>query len=297
MLLTELPQQIAGAISLGAVYALFAVGYALIFGLLDVLNLAHAAIFMCGALMAWWLMAVVLLPLPAALLMAAMVAGLLGLLTDRFAFAPLRRRAAPPLSPLIAGLALAAIVQGLAVGFFGPDAHTFPTGTIPSGAFTVGSVAVGWLQLLTAALAIVLLLLLRWLTQASRYGRALRAIAESPRVARLLGIDVERVIAQTFFLASALGGVAGTLYALSVNSVAVGMDQQVELRGLAIIVLGGMGSVPGAVVGGFAMALVAVFGGSVVGAPYRDAMAFVVLFLVLVLRPGGIFGRHSLWAT
>ena len=95
----------------------------------------------------------------------------------------------------------------------------------------------------------------------------------------------------------ALGGVAGTLYALSVNSVAVGMDQQVELRGLAIIVLGGMGSVPGAVVGGFAMALVAVFGGSVVGAPYRDAMAFVVLFLVLVLRPGGIFGRHSLWAT
>jgi branched-chain amino acid transport system permease protein len=198
---------------------------------------------------------------------------------------------------LLAGLALAAIGQGLALGFFGPESHTYPADVLPPGDFTAGSVVAGWLQLLAPVAAIVLVLLVRWLLRASRYGLALRAIAENPRAARLLGIDVERLIAQTFFLSSALGGVAGTLFALSVNSAAVGMDQPVELRGLAIIILGGMGSVPGAIVGGFALALIEVFSGPMVGVQYRDAIPFAVLFLVLALRPSGLLGRHALRAA
>jgi branched-chain amino acid transport system permease protein len=291
MLPTELPQQIANGIFQGAIYALFATGYALIFGVLDVLNLAHAAIFMWGAMVAWWLMAVVLLPLPAALLLATLFAGVLGVVLDRVAFAPLRRRAAPHLSPLISSLAVATILQGLAFGFFGADVHTYPPSALSSGVVTLGSVVIGWVQLLVLALAVVLMLLVRWLIRATRYGRAVRAIAENPRAARLLGIHVERAIGQTFFLASALGGVAGVLYGLTFNSAVFSMGEPVELRGLAIIILGGMGSIPGAVVGGFALALVEVFSVAFLASQYRDAIAFAVLFLVLVLRPTGLFGR------
>lgn len=294
MLLKELPQQVANGIFQGAIYALFAVGYALIFGVLDVLNLAHAAIFTWGALMAWWLMAVVLAPLPVALLLAALGAGLLGLVLDRLAFAPLRRRAAPHLSPLISSLAMATILQGLAFGFFGADVHTYPATTLSSGVFTLGSVVIGWVQLLVLIVAVALMLLLRWLIEATRYGRAVRAIAENPRAAQILGINVERAIGQTFFLASALGGVAGVLYGLTFNSAVFSMGEPVELRGLAIIILGGMGSIPGAVIGGFALALVEVFSVSFLASQYRDAIAFAVLFLVLVLRPTGLLGRYRL---
>lgn len=291
----ELPQQVANAIFQGAIYALFAVGYALIFGVLDVLNLAHAAIFMWGAMVAWWLLAVMHLPLPAALLLAVLFAGLLGVVLDRLAFAPLRRRgrAGSHLSPLISSLAMATILEGLALGFFGADVQTYPPLALTSGVVRLGPIVANWLQLLVLVVAIVLMGLLQWLIRATRYGRAVRAIAENPLAARLLGVNVEVTIAQTFFLASALGGVAGVLYGLSFNSAVFNMGEPIELRGLAIIILGGMGSIPGAVVGGFALALVEVFSVSFLASQYRDAIAFAVLFLVLVLRPNGLFGRRA----
>jgi branched-chain amino acid transport system permease protein len=137
-------------------------------------------------------------------------------------------------------------------------------------------------------------LVLYWLVQRTRLGREVRAVAESPRAARILGIDVDRVIAASFFISSALGGAAGVLFGLAFNSISPDMGRSVELKGLAVIILGGMGSMAGAVVAGFALGLTEVFVVANLGASYRDAVSFAGLFLVLVLRPRGLFGPASL---
>ena len=293
MLLNGLPQQIVNGIVLGAVYALLAAGYALIFAMLDVLNLAHAAIVLAGALVAWWLLAVTPAPFFLVLPLVALLSGGLGLAVNHLAFAPLRQRGAVHLSPLIAGLALAMMLQGLESAFVGTGAHPYPATAVPSVALSLASVSVSGVQLLIVVLAVLLLLLLRRLILTTRYGRAVRAIAENPKSARQLGIDVERVIDRTFFLAGALGGIAGVLYGLGFQGVAVDLSGPLQVRGLAVIMLGGLGSIPGAIIGGFALALLELLSGGFLATQYRDVVAFLVLFLVVLLRPSGLLGRHG----
>ena len=293
MLLNGLSQQIVDGIVLGAVYALFAAGYAIVFATLDLLNLAHAAIALAGALAAWWLLAVAQLPVYVALPLAALLGGVLGLGVNRLAFAPLRRQAAAPLSPVIAGLALAAILQGLATGFFGSAVHPYPVIPLLSSALFSTSIGVSSQQLLVLLLAVLLLALLRRLILTTHYGRAVRAIAENPRSARLLGINVEQVIDRTFFLAAALGSVAGVLYGLGIQAPAVDLTEPLQLRGLAIIMLGGLGSIPGAIIGGFALAMLELLSSGFLAAPYRDVVAALILFFVVLLRPSGLLGRQA----
>lgn len=293
MLLNGLPQQIIDGVVLGAVYALFAAGYTLIFAMVDVLNFGHAAIALAGALAAWWLLAGVNAPPVAALPAAALLAGALGWAANRLAFAPLRRRAASRLSLMVAGLAVATILQGLAPGFSGTGTHLLPASGVPSGGLAFASVSLSAQQLLVLLLVVLLLALLCRLMLTTRYGRAVRAIAENPRAAALLGIDVERVIGRTFFLAAALGGVAGVLYGLASGGASLGLSEPLQLRGLAIVVLGGMGSIPGAVIGGFTLALLETLSGGLLAPQYGDLVPFLVLFLALLLRPSGLLGRHN----
>lgn len=289
--LADLLQQIANALALGAIYALLAAGYALIFDAVGTLNLAHTAIVVIAALLTWWLTTAASLSLVIAVPAAVIVAGLLGVAVNRLAFAPLRSRRGGQIRPLIAGLAIAAILQGLARGFFGADVQNYPPSAITSSLLRVGAVTIAWVQLLAPVVIVALLALLRRHMRTTRYGLALRATAENPQVARLLGVNVERTINQTFFLAAACGGAAGILYGLSFNSASVTMADPIALRGLAVLVLGGIDSVPGAVVGGFALALIEGLSVSFLAAPYRDLVAFTVLFLVLALRPAGLLGE------
>jgi branched-chain amino acid transport system permease protein len=141
--------------------------------------------------------------------------------------------------------------------------------------------------------ALLLFLVLTWLVQWTRLGREVRAVAESPRAARVLGVDVDRAIAASFFISSALGGAAGVLYGLAFNSISPDMGRGVELKGLAVIILGGMGSMPGAVLAGFALGLTEVFVVAHLGASWRDAISFAGLFLILVLRPRGLMGAAA----
>jgi len=152
---------------------------------------------------------------------------------------------------------------------------------------------VSQLQLSIIAVAVLLFLALSWLVTRTRLGREVRAVAESPRAARVLGVDVDRVIAWSFFISSGLGGAAGVLFGLAFNAIQPDMGRTVELKGLAVIILGGMGSMPGAVVAGFALGLTEVFVVAHLGASWRDAVSFTGLFLILALRPGGLFGAAS----
>ena len=286
-------QQVLNGIFVGSIYALFAVGYTLVFGVLDILNLAHQAVFMLAAFVALVLVENAHLPLWAALPAAVVAGGLIGLVLERLAFRPLRGRSDSNISGLISSLAVATILEAIALQFFGPDISRFPPGTFPDRMIRIGAASASLLQLCIIGISVLLMALLSFLMARTRLGRQLRAVAESPRAARILGIDVDRTIAVAFFLSSALGAAAGVLFGLAFNSISPDVGRGVELKGLAVIILGGMGSVPGAVVAGFALGLIEVFTVEHIGSSYRDVVSFAVLFLVLVARPRGLFGRAA----
>src|SRR5229473_3522691 len=286
-------QQALNGVFVGSIYALFAVGYTLVFGVLDILNLAHAAVFMLAAFSALALVADAHLPLWIALPLAVLAAGLIGLLLERLAFRPLRGRADSNISGLISSLAMATVFEAIALPLFGPDVSRFPLGTFPDRLIRVGTVSASLLQLCIIGISVLLMALLTFLLARTRLGRRLRAVAENPRAARILGVNVDRTIAAAFFLSSALGGAAGVLFGLAFNSISPDVGRSVELKGLAVIILGGMGSVPGAVIAGFALGLIEVFTVAHIGSSFRDAVSFAVLFLVLIARPRGLFGRAA----
>jgi branched-chain amino acid transport system permease protein len=287
-------QQIVNGLFLGSIYALFALGYTLVFGVLDILNLAHATVFMLASFVALALVGAGHLPILAALPLAVLFAGLLGLVLERVAFRPLRARADSNISGLISSLAMATIFEAAALEIWGPNVSRFPFGTIPDSQLRLLGAVVSRLQLTIIAVAVGLFLVLSWLVKRTRLGREVRAVAESPRAARILGIDVDRAIAAAFFISSALGGAAGVLFGLAFNSISPDMGRSVELKGLAVIILGGMGSMPGAVIAGFALGLSEVFVVANLGASWRDAVSFAGLFLILSLRPRGLFGAAAL---
>jgi branched-chain amino acid transport system permease protein len=287
-------QQIINGLFLGSIYALFALGYTLVFGVLDILNLAHAAVFMLASFVALTLVGNFHLHIVIALPIAMVFSGLLGLVLERVAFRPLRGRADSNVSGLISSLAVAAVFEALALQLWGPNVSRFPFDTLPDRLIPVLGGVVSRLQLTIIAIALGLFLVLYWLVQRTRLGREVRAVAESPRAARILGVNVDRVIAASFFISSALGGAAGVLFGLAFNSISPDMGRSVELKGLAVIILGGMGSMTGAVIAGFALGLTEVFVVSHLGGSYRDAVSFAGLFLVLVLRPRGLLGAAAL---
>jgi len=286
-------QQILNGIVLGAVYALFAIGYTLVFGVLDILNLAHAAIFTAAAFTALALAARGM-PLPLAFAAAVALAGFAGILLDRVAFAPLRARNAGTLAPLISSIGAGIVIVGILRGVFGPDEHRFALGTAGDAQLHAGPLTFGVIDLVVVVTALVFMLALSYVMRATPLGRNIRAVADDRIAASLLGVDLERTIALTFFIASALGGAAGILIGLQYNSVSVEMGSRIELKGLAVIVLGGMGSITGAVVGAFILGAVETLSVAFISSSYRDAVAFGVMFAILVLRPRGLFGKRAL---
>ena len=290
-------QQLLNGLFLGAVYALFAVGYTLVFGVLDILNLAHAAIFTAAAFAAWSL-AVAGVPLPLAFLAAAVMAGIIGILLDRVAFAPLRARNAGTLVPLISSIGVAIIIGAILRGIYGVDEKHFTLGGLDTApTLHLGPVTFTTVELTIFLSAIALMLVLSWILRATTLGRRIRAVAEDRIAAALLGVDLERTIAATFFIASSLGGAAGVLTGLEYNSVTLDMGGPIELKGLAVIILGGMGSVTGAVIGGFILGAVETLAVAWGASAWRDAIVFGVMFVILVARPTGLFGKRALRAA
>jgi branched-chain amino acid transport system permease protein len=287
-------QQIVNGLFLGSIYALFALGYTRVFGVLDILILAHQAVFMLCAYAALVLVVHLHMPMFAALPAAVLLGGVLGLVVERIAFRPLRGRSDSNIAGLISSIALATILEAVVSQIFGPDVERFPHGTVPTRTIQMGGAVVSELQIVIIAIAAAMLLGLTWLLRRTRLGRRIRAVAESPKAARVLGVDVDRIIAASFFVSSALGAAAGVLFGLAFNNVAPDMGRSVELKGLAVIVLGGMGSMPGAALAGLALGLLEVLTVATIGSSYRDAVAFGVLFLVLVLRPRGLLGSAAL---
>ena len=288
-----LAQQLVNAVSLGGVYALFALGFTLIFGVLNVVNLAHGAIFMLGAYAALQAVIHLRLPLLVATLVAIVITGLAGWLLDKLIFAPLRARRAPHLAPMIATIGLAISLNSLVQGFFGAENLRFPAAALQADALSLGGVQITWLELRIITLAFVLMAALLWGLKKTRVGCALRGLAESPKAAALLGVDVEGLFRMTSVIAAALGRGAGVLIALYTNAVFPQMGQPMLHKGIAVVILGGMGDIRGALIGGFFLGFAEVLSVVYIGSTMRDAAAFGLLFVVLLLRPEGLFGKAA----
>ena len=297
-------QQILNAVFIGSIYALFAVGYTLVFGILDILNLAHSAVFMFGAAVTYTVVVKYGQSFWIACVVGLAASAVMGLLIEYVCLRPLRRRQAPPIAALIStiGLALvlvAAIEQGTPSSIFswlwvdGANSVAFPAGTVLNPIWHVGDLTLEASKVAIIPITVALMLVLGYVMRYTQVGRGLRAVAENPRAARLMGLDVDRMISLTLVISSALGGLAGIMFGLALGDISpyIGRDN-VEVRGLAVIVLGGMGSIPGAVIGGYLLGMIEVLALVTLGSGASGGVAFAALFLMLILRPQGLFGTR-----
>lgn len=299
-------QQLVNGLILGSIYALIALGYTMVYGILGLINFAHGEVVMIGAmtsitLLRWLVEMNTGLP-PSMLVLFATgaalpICGALGFLLERAAYRPLRN--APRLSPLITAIGLSIILQNLAMIVWGRNYAPFPPilETVP---WQILGAAITPLQVAIVILAITVMLGLWLLVDRTRLGRAMRAVAQNPNAARLMGVNVDAVISKTFVLGSMLGCLAGVMVSANYGQAHASMGFMLGLKAFAAAVLGGIGNLVGAMVGGLLLGLIESFGagyigdftGGFLGSQYQDVFAFLVLILVLVFRPSGLMGER-----
>jgi branched-chain amino acid transport system permease protein len=286
-----LAQQLVNGVLLGATYALFALGFTLMFGVLRVINLTYGFYFSAGALIALWLARSFALPIAAALPLAALASGAIAVVLDWLLLSRLRRIHAPELSSLMVTLGGVLALYSALTAWLGPDIRRLPPGTISDDAFTLGDIRITAAQLLilgaTAVLVAGLILLLR----ATRLGLAIRAMAEKPDAAQLMGIDTGTAAATVSFLSGALAGAGGVLIGLNFNAIHPYMGEGMMLRGFVVIIVGGLGDIGGALIAGLALGVIEVMTAGYVASGLKEAVAFLILVAVLWTRPSGLFGR------
>lgn len=304
-------QQFLNGLSVGSVYAIFALGYTLIFSILGIINFAHGAIFTLGAYFTYALMGEafgfngllanaklpIQLPFFWALFLSSILAGLVGVAIERLAFRPLRRQGAESLLAVVSSLGVAFIIVNLIQYLVGAENYPFPSntyGNLPA-AINFGTpekpIPIRTVQVAIFGVSIFVLGILTYFINFTKFGKAMKAVAEDPVTASLLGINPDGFIVLTFFISSFFAGLAGTLVGSSVGIAGPYFGIAFGLKGLAVIVLGGLGSIPGAVLGGLVIGIIEAFVPGEFSA-YRDAIAFGILFVMLLVRPQGLLGRQ-----
>ncbi len=295
-------QQVINGLSLGAMYALLALGFTLVYGILELINFAHFNVFMIGSFIGMWTLQlfglsgqnVILagLPLAGALIAAfavTMVAsGALGVVIERISLRPLRNVKGP--AAMITTIGVSYILFNIVLLTVGADSKNFPN-PLPDITWHFGDAVLRLREVLIWIVAAVLMVALYLFVQKSRMGKAMRAAAQDAEAARMMGVEVDRVIVTAFFLASALAGAGGLVFGLYYNFTSFIIGFNAGLRAFTAAVLGGIGSVPGAMVGAIIIGLVEAMGGQLISAEWTDVIIFSLLVLVLVFRPAGLFGR------
>lgn len=284
-------EQIINGLTLGSIYVIVALGYTLVFGVLNIVNMGHGEIFMFGAFMGVVITNILGWPLYVAFIVAIITTAILGYFLEVFALRPLRgKEGVPHLAPLISTIGVSIFLENLAHHLFGAGNKSFNT-SISQLNITIGTLQVYYVQILIFIIAIILMAgLMIWLSK-TKAGKGLRASAENLAVASLLGVNTNRMITMTVVIASAMGGIAGILVGIAFNSVNPQMGLIFGLKGLAIIILGGLGNVRGAMVGGLILGMSETFIVAYGNSGYRDAVAFIAIIVILVIRPQGIFGK------
>lgn len=282
-------QLIANGLIAGAIYALVALGYTMVYGILKFINFAHGEVLMMGAYFAYVSVNTFHLPIWIALLVAMTLSALLGVILERVAYRPLRYSGR--LAPLITAIALSIFLQSMALIIWGSEIKTLRTGTISKGHDVLGAIITNN-QLLIIGTTLVVLILLHIFLKYSKLGKAMRAATDNLAVASTIGINVDRVIAITFAIGSALAAIAGVLVGIEQN-IEPTMGVTLGVKAFTAAVVGGIGNIQGAVLGGFVIGLIENIGIWFIPSGYKDAIAFFVLVIMLVFKPGGLLGEKK----
>lgn len=292
--MTEFLQQLINALSLGAIYALLALGYTMVYGVLRFINFAHADVFMVGAFAGWFaarhVPAGTLWGGLAVILVAMAACAALGILIERFAYRPLRN--APRLNILITAIGMSLLLEYGVQLLFGSTPRNFPA-VFPSARFQFGALTVSSNQLIVIGVSAVLLAGLQFIVFRTRLGSAMRAVSLNPRAAQLVGVNLNTVVTFTFGLGSALAGAGGVLYALNYPSIDPFMGVMPGLKAFVAAILGGIGSLPGAALGALILGGAETVVGGSDYSTYKDAIAFGVLIVIMLFRPAGLLGRFT----
>lgn len=299
-------QQIINGLVLGSMYALVALGYTMVYGIINLINFAHGEVLMVGALTSWTIIGLMRDAMPGtpgwiillvALIIACVVAAVLNFVIEKVAYRPLRN--SPKLATLITAIGMSILLQTLAMIIWKPNYKPYPT-LLPSAPFNIGGAVITPTQVLILSVTAISLAILSWVVSRTRLGRAMRATAENPRVAGLMGVKPDMVISATFIIGAVLAAIAGVMWAANYGTVQHTMGFLPGLKAFTAAVFGGIGNLAGAVVGGILLGLIESIGagyigqltGGVLGSNYSDIFAFIVLIIMLTLRPSGLLGER-----
>ena len=299
-------QQIINGMVLGSMYALVALGYTMVYGIINLINFAHGDVLMVAALTSWSIIGLMRDSMPGtpgwlilliAMLIACVVAAILNYVIEKVAYRPLRN--SPKLAPLITAIGMSLLLQTLAMIIWKPNFKPYPN-LLPSAPFNVGGAVITTTQILILGVTAISLAVLMWVVNRTKLGRAMRATAENPRVASLMGVKPDIVISATFLIGAVLAAIAGVMWAANYGTVNHMMGFLPGLKAFTAAVFGGIGNLAGAVVGGILLGLIESIGagyigaltGGVLGSHYSDIFAFIVLIIVLTLRPSGLLGER-----
>ena len=300
--LQQLPQQLVNGLTLGGVYALIAIGYTMVYGILGMLNFAHGEIYMIGGFTGWWVLHLLTknneVILTATLVISLMIvaamalSGLVGMLVERVAYRPLRN--APRINLLLSALGVSIFLQNLVLNYQGAKVRFFHISSlIPESlrVIQIGSAVFSFMRALVIVITFLLMALLALMIKKTKVGKAMRATAQDIEAATFMGIDVDRIVVLVFLIGSALGGAAGTLVGLLFTQVDYYVGFQAGLKGFTAAVLGGIGNIYGAMLGGILLGLAESLAVTFLPSAYKDVVAFVILITVLIVRPWGLMGE------
>ena len=297
-----LTTQFFNALTIGGIYALIALGYTMVYGIIELINFAHGDVFMVGAFVSFSVITTMGFngPIhdPATLAFVLIVAfaitvptmGILGVAIERFAYRPLRN--APRLAPLITAIGVSFILQNVIQIIYGPSPKSFPQIFPFDARFNLLGASIPWITVFIFLVTVGLTIALSLFVSRSRLGRAMRSTAQDREAAQLMGVNINTTIALTFFLGSALAGAAGLVYGLNYGTIAFGMGFGAGLKAFTAAVLGGIGNLAGAVIGGFMIGFIEVITAQLGYSRWAEAVVFSVLIIVLVFRPSGLFGQQ-----
>ena len=287
--MTAFLQQLVNGLSLGSIYALIALGYTMVYGIIKLINFAHGDIYMLGAYCAFLITTYCGLGFIPALLISMIFCGVVGVLIERIAYKPLRH--ATRITALITAIGVSYVLEYATQYIMGSEVRTYPK-LLTSASFHLGPVTITMQQVYIFVITVILMVVLQFIVQKTKMGKAMRAVSVDSDAAELMGINVNSTISFTFALGSALAGAAGVLIGLYYNSIEPLMGMTPGIKAFVAAVLGGIGIIPGAALGGFVIGILETLSISVNLSSYRDAIVYAILIIILLVRPAGILGKN-----
>lgn len=284
-------EQLINGLRTGSIYALIAIGYTMVYGIAKMINFAHGDIIMVGAYALYFSISVLVLPVPIALLITVIICGVLGVMIEKVAYKPLR--SAPPLAVLITAIGMSFFLQSASLLIFGSTPIPFQS-VIPNVNISIGPVVISSITVVTLIVTAIAMILLTLFVNKTKLGSAMRAVSEDKGAAELMGINVNSTISMTFAIGSALAAVAGVLYICQYQSMKPTLGALPGIKAFVAAVLGGIGSIPGAMIGGILLGLIESVSKAYISTELADAIVFGVLIVVLLFRPSGLLGKKKI---